>query len=120
MHDERGLRLAPLRLRPAARSGSDGDRRWGHGIVIYLRQEARGVGLAQEIRAYAPLQDSLDFAGDLGRRAPEDTRRYDAAAAILRDLGVRSIRLLTNNTAKLDALRRLGVRVEREPLARAL
>lgn len=94
--------------------------RRGHGIVIYLRQEARGVGLAQGIRTYAPLQDSLDFAGDLGRRAPEDTRRYDAAAAILGDLGVRSIRLLTNNTAKLDALRRLGVRVEREPLARAL
>jgi len=48
-------------------------------------------------------------------RLPDDARRYNAAA-ILRDLGVRSVRLLTENPAKLDALRRLGVRVEREPL----
>jgi GTP cyclohydrolase II len=91
--------------------------RRGQGIVVYLRQEGRGIGLANKIRAYALQEDGLDTV-DANRALglPDDARRYDAAAAILRDLGVRSVRLLTNNPAKLEALRRLGVRVEREPL----
>jgi GTP cyclohydrolase II len=91
--------------------------RCGRGILLYLRQEGRGIGLANKVRAYALQQQGLDTV-DANRALglPDDARRYDAAAALLRDLGVRSVRLLTNNPAKIDALRRLGVRVEREPL----
>ncbi len=71
------------------------------------------MGPAHELRACDRQDEGLDtMNAKRGREAPGDTRRYDAAAAILRDLGVRSIRLLTNDTAKLEALRRLGVRVE--------
>jgi GTP cyclohydrolase II len=84
----------------------------GRGVVVYLRQEGRGIGLANKIRAYA-LQakgaDTVDANRALG--LPDDARRYDAAAAILRSLGVRSVRLLTNNPAKLDGLAGLGIPV---------
>jgi GTP cyclohydrolase II len=88
------------------------------GVVLYLRQEGRGIGLANKIRAYA-LQargvDTVDANRALG--LPDDTRRYEAAAAMLQHLGVRSVRLLTNNPAKVDALRALGVPVlGREPV----
>src|SRR6185436_17713995 len=86
--------------------------RRGFGAIIYLRQEGRGIGLANKIRAYA-LQahgaDTVDANRLLG--LPDDARRYDAAAAMLDDLGVRSIELLTNNPAKEEALRTLGVQV---------
>jgi GTP cyclohydrolase II len=92
--------------------------RTGRGVVLYLRQEGRGIGLANKIRAYA-LQargaDTVDANRALG--LPDDTRRYEAAAAMLQHLGVRSVRLLTNNPAKVDALRALGVPVlGREPV----
>jgi GTP cyclohydrolase II len=85
----------------------------GRGAVIYLRgQEGRGIGLANKIRAYA-LQaegaDTVDANRALG--LPDDARRYDAAAAILRALGVQSVQLMTNNPAKVTALTALGVRV---------
>lgn len=90
----------------------------GRGVVVYLRQEGRGIGLANKIRAYA-LQargaDTVDANRALG--LPDDARRYDAAAAVLRLLGVRSVRLLTNNPAKIDALLELGIPVRaREPI----
>jgi GTP cyclohydrolase II len=83
------------------------------GVVVYLRgHEGRGIGLANKIRAYA-LQargaDTVDANRALG--LPDDSRRYDPAAEILRRLGVRSVRLLTNNPAKIAALRDLGVDV---------
>jgi GTP cyclohydrolase II len=83
------------------------------GVVVYLRgHEGRGIGLGNKIRAYA-LQargvDTVDANRALG--LPDDARRYDDAAVVLRALGVRSVRLLTNNPAKVSALRALGVDV---------
>jgi GTP cyclohydrolase II len=84
----------------------------GRGAVVYLRQEGRGIGLANKIRAYALQDRGLDTV-DANRALglPADARRYDAAAAVLARLGVRSIRLLTNNPAKHEALAALGVAV---------
>jgi GTP cyclohydrolase II len=86
--------------------------RHGFGAVLYLRQEGRGIGLANKVRAYA-LQahgaDTVDANRLLG--LPDDARRYDAAAAMLGHLGIRSVELLTNNPAKEEALRALGIEV---------
>ena len=84
----------------------------GVGVVLYLRQEGRGIGLGNKIRAYA-LQtagaDTVDANRMLG--FDDDLRRYDIATDMLRDLDVRSIVLLTNNPAKVEALRADGVAV---------
>ncbi len=90
----------------------------GAGVVIYLRQEGRGIGLLDKLRAYN-LQDqgydTVDANLALGHQA--DERDYSVAAHILEDLGVRSIRLLTNNPGKISSLKKLGVPVsERVPL----
>jgi GTP cyclohydrolase II len=86
--------------------------RAGSGAVLYLRQEGRGIGLANKIRAYA-LQshghDTVDANRLLG--LPDDARRYDVARDMLSHLGVESVRLLTNNPAKVRALRSLGIDV---------
>jgi GTP cyclohydrolase II len=86
--------------------------RAGAGAVLYLRQEGRGIGLANKIRAY-DLQsrghDTVEANRLLG--LPIDARRYDVAADMLAHFGVESVRLLTNNPAKVSALRQLGVRV---------
>jgi 3,4-dihydroxy 2-butanone 4-phosphate synthase/GTP cyclohydrolase II len=82
------------------------------GILVYLRQEGRGIGLTEKIRAYS-LQDrgldTVDANTRLGH--PVDGREYSAAAAILRDLGVRGIRLLTNNPEKVKEVAALGIPV---------
>jgi GTP cyclohydrolase II len=82
----------------------------GCGIVIYLRQEGRDIGLTNKIRAYALQSRGFDTV-DANRALdlPVDARRYDAAAALLRRLRVESIRLMTNNPDKLRALQDLGV-----------
>ena len=90
----------------------------GQGVIVYLRQEGRGIGLLNKLRAYN-LQDegydTVDANLMLGHAA--DERDYTPAALILRDLGVRSVRLLTNNPAKVEALRVLHIPVaERVPL----
>jgi GTP cyclohydrolase II len=87
--------------------------RRGQGVVLYLRQEGRGIGLGNKIRAYqlqAHGHDTVDANRLLG--LPDDAREYDAAAAMLEHLGVESIRLLTNNPLKVQALRTLGIAVE--------
>ena len=87
--------------------------RRGCGVVLYLRQEGRGIGLANKIRAYelqAHGADTVDANRMLG--LPDDLRRYDAAAAMLAHLGVESIQLLTNNPDKIEQMRALGVEVE--------
>jgi GTP cyclohydrolase II len=87
--------------------------RRGQGILLYLRQEGRGIGLTNKVRAYE-LQsighDTVDANRILG--LPDDARDYGAASAMLEHLGVGSIRLLTNNPAKVKALRALGVTID--------
>ncbi len=82
----------------------------GRGIVLYLRQEGRGIGLANKIRAYelqSAGHDTVDANRMLG--LPDDARDYSCAAAMLVHLGVQSVRLMTNNPAKVSALESLGV-----------
>jgi GTP cyclohydrolase II len=88
--------------------------RRGVGVVLYLRQEGRGIGLANKIRAYALQELGADtIEANRLLHLPVDARQYDVAAAMLRSLGIESIELLTNNPSKLDAMRNLGVAVER-------
>lgn len=90
----------------------------GSGVLVYLNQEGRGTGLANKIRAYA-LQDTGDDTVEANQALglPPDARDYKAAAEILKKLGVRDIRLLTNNPDKERQLSALGIRVvERIPL----
>jgi 3,4-dihydroxy 2-butanone 4-phosphate synthase/GTP cyclohydrolase II len=90
----------------------------GAGLLVYLRQEGRGIGLLDKLRAYN-LQDggydTVEANLLLGHQA--DERDYTVAARILEDLNVRSVRLLTNNPHKIQTLRELGIRVsERVPV----
>lgn len=84
----------------------------GAGALLYLRQEGRGIGLGNKIKAYA-LQDqgwdTVDANHQLG--FPADARQYDIAVAMLDDLGISSVRLLTNNPDKLNALSQHNIRV---------
>lgn len=87
--------------------------RAGMGIILYLRQEGRGIGLSNKLKAYQ-LQsrgaDTVDANRILG--LPDDARDYAAAVAMLDHLGPSSIRLITNNPLKVDALAGLGVRID--------
>jgi 3,4-dihydroxy 2-butanone 4-phosphate synthase/GTP cyclohydrolase II len=89
----------------------------GCGLLLYLPQEGRGIGLAGKLQAYRLQEqgyDTVEANEHLGY--PVDARTYDCATEILRDLGIRSVRLMTNSPTKLQALRDCGFTVERVPL----
>ncbi len=91
---------------------------WGRGVILYLRQEGRGIGLLDKLRAYN-LQDggldTVDANLRLGHEA--DERDYSVAAQMIRHLGIHSVNLMTNNPAKIRELLRLRIPVvQRTPL----
>ncbi|WEG07967.1 GTP cyclohydrolase II [Microbacterium horticulturae] len=89
------------------------------GVVVYMRgHEGRGIGLINKLRAYSLQEGGLDTVdANLALGLPADARDYAAAAGILAELGVQRVRLLTNNTDKVDQLRALGLEiVEQVPL----
>ena len=89
----------------------------GAGVLIYLRQEGRGIGLANKLRAYTLQDAGLDtVAANAALGLPVDAREYGAAAAILAELGLERVRLMTNNPGKAAALEAHGIGVERVPL----
>ncbi len=89
----------------------------GRGAVLYLRQEGRGIGLGNKIRAYAKQDEGLDTVdANLALGFEDDQRGYHVAADMLRDLGVRSVAVMTNNPRKVEGLRKHGIEVtRREP-----
>lgn len=84
----------------------------GIGVVLYLRQEGRGIGLANKIRAYALQDAGLDTVqANHALGFEDDLRRYDIAAGMIQELGIQSIQLITNNPNKVEGLETLGVEV---------
>ncbi|HVE82323.1 MAG TPA: GTP cyclohydrolase II [Myxococcales bacterium] len=96
----------------------------GCGVVVYLRQEGRGIGLGDKIKAYALQAKGADtYEANRMLGFPDDLRTYDVAAEVLRALGVRSVDLITNNPLKIaglvdegiPVLRRIPSRTEHNP-----
>jgi len=86
--------------------------RSGRGVLLYLRQEGRGIGLVNKIKAYALQAEGADTIEANERlHLPVDARHYDVAAEMLHTLGVQSVELITNNPEKQSALTRLGISV---------
>lgn len=92
--------------------------REGRGALIYLRQEGRGIGLEEKLKAYNLQDTGLDTVeANLALGHSADARDYSVGAAILHDLGIGMVRLLTNNPAKVGGLEAYGINVtERVPL----
>ena len=90
----------------------------GRGALLYMRQEGRGIGLFNKIRAYRLQDEGLDTVeANLRLGFPSDGRHYDICADIMRKCGFTKVILMTNNPAKIDDLKRHGIEViAREPL----
>jgi GTP cyclohydrolase II len=84
-----------------------------------LRQEGRGIGLANKIRAYALQDEGMDTVeANLALGFQDDERRYDIAAQMIEGLKIRSVNLMTNNPKKIEGLRQSGIKVDgRTPIA---
>ena len=84
----------------------------GRGIVLYLRQEGRGIGLFAKMQAYNLQDRGLDtLDANLALNLPADARDYSIAAHMLTDIGVGSVRLMTNNPDKVEQLKKHGINV---------
>jgi GTP cyclohydrolase II len=82
------------------------------GVVLYMRQEGRGIGLVNKVKAYALQDQGLDTVdANLALGFRDDERDYEVAAHMLASLNVDSIRLMTNNPKKIDELRKLGIKI---------
>jgi 3,4-dihydroxy 2-butanone 4-phosphate synthase/GTP cyclohydrolase II len=92
--------------------------REGHGVIVYQMQEGRGIGIVNKIRAYALQDEGADtIEANLRLGFAADMRRYEQCAEILLDLGLRAVRVISDNPAKIRALRQTGLEVvERVPL----
>ena len=88
------------------------------GILVYLRQEGRGIGIINKLKAYKHQEDGLDtIEANIALGLKPDYRKYDVAVEILRSLGIKQVRLITNNPDKIASLNQLGLNVtERIPL----
>ncbi len=87
-------------------------RQAGQGMIIYLRQEGRGIGLTEKIKAYQLQDQGFDtFDANVQLGHPPDNRNYDMLAAVFAHLGVKQIKLMTNNPDKIQAVESQGVKV---------
>lgn len=84
----------------------------GCGVLVYMRQEGRGIGLGNKVRAYALQDQGIDTVdANLALGFAADERTYETAASIIKELGIKSVRMMTNNPDKLEGLRRAGVSI---------
>lgn len=87
------------------------------GVLLYLRQEGRGIGLGNKIKAYALQETGLDTVeANQALGLPVDSRDYGLAAEMLKMLRVKSVQLFTNNPLKIEALQQAGLKVSRKKL----